>query len=243
MKLLLLLMPMLVFAVDYSFENESQLSTVKTGGNSDLSTYNLQTDSTGTRDDSSLNFGGHYTLGTGENDDGEKIESARNWDIHLKYAYQYSKKLGTYVGVKYEGDEFSGYDQRDNYDAGMKYIIEKTDKISMLAEAGYRYTVEKLTTAEDGTGGDDQNFSKLRFYYEIAKKVTPTFSYKFWTEYLPNLDEPRDNIITFEPSISVILDDTFSLKVAYKGIYDNQPNIEGNEYLDYTQSTSLIAKF
>ena len=113
----------------------------------------------------------------------------------------------------------------------------------MITEAGYRYTVEKLTVAEDGTGGEDQDFSKLRFYYEIDKKVTKTFSYKFWTEYLPNLDEPEDYIITFEPSIAVVLDDTFSLKVAYKGIYDNQPNIEGNEYLDYTQTTSLIAKF
>lgn len=243
MKLILLLLPSLVFAAGYSFENESQLSIVKTGGNSELSTYSLQTDTTGTKDKSSLSFGGHYTLGTGEDNNGDQVESARNWDIHTRFAYQFNKKLGSYVGVKYEGDEFSGFDQRDNYDAGMKYIIKETDKVKMLTEAGYRYTVERLTEADDGSGGEDNDFSKLRFYYEVDRKVSKTFSYKFWTEYLPNLDVPEDYIISFEPSVSVVIDDNFSLKVSYKGVYDNQPNIEGNEYLDYIQTTSLIAKF
>jgi hypothetical protein len=33
------------------------------------------------------------------------------------------------------------------------------------------------------------------------------------------------------------------LKTGYKGIYDNQPNIEGNEYTDFTFTTSILAKF
>ena len=64
----------------------------------------------------------------------------------------------------------------------------------------------------------------------------------------PNFSESDDYLISFEPSIAVAMNKTFSLKVAYKGDYDNEPAVdadsgERNEYLDYTTTTSLIAKF
>lgn len=242
MKLLLLLViSSFAFCNDFKFSNESALSIVQVSGNAELSTYNLKTDTTGTKNKSSIGFGGHYTLGTAEveQDDGsfEDEESARNWDVYLKYDYQFTKTMGLYSAVQYEGNEFSGFDQRSNYDLGLKYVFTKNDKLNHFFELGYRYTYEMLTNGPDG------DFQKARLYYHIKKQQTENVSYKFWTEYLPNFTESKDYIISFEPSVIVAIDKTFSLQVSYKGVYDNLPNEEGNERLDSIQTTSLIAKF
>lgn len=239
MKFILLLLPVLVFGAEYDFTNKTGLSIVKAGGNSDLETYNLQTDTTGTKGKSTLGFGGHYTLGTADG-----TESARNWDGNVKYSFKQTKNFGYYTAVQYEGDEFAGYDQRNNYDLGFKYVLANDDKVKSHFELGYRYTEEMLTN------GPDEDFQKGRLFYTYSRKASKTLSYAFWTEYIPNFDEEQDFLINFEPSLSVALDDTFSLKVAYRGSYDGQPQFTTtngvtteNERLDYVQTTSLIANF
>jgi putative salt-induced outer membrane protein len=243
MKLLLILLVPMLASAEYKFSNESEFSMVKTGGNSNLETYNLKTESTYTRSNSTFGVGGHYTLGTAENaSTGESEENARNWDGHLKYEHSLSKSFSAYAGWQIEGDKFSNIDTRNNYDLGGKYIIKSTDKVKSHAELGYRLTNEKRINA-DADGETEFDFTKIRAYYEIFKQQTDVISWKFWVEYLPNLDESEDYIITYEPSIAVALNKTFSLKMAYKGVYDNQPNAVGLERLDYTHTTSLIAKF
>lgn len=232
MKFILLLLPVLAFGAEYDFKNQSELSMVKVGGNTDLETYNLKTNTTGTKGNSSLNIGGHYTLGTAN-----EVESARDWDGYVKYALQQTKVFGYYTAAQIEGNEFAGFDQRNNYDVGFKYILANDDKVNSHLELGYRFTQEMLLDA-----GADEDFQKGRLFYTYSRKATAALSYAFWTEYIPNFDEEQDFLITFEPSISVALDKTFSLKIAYRGSYDGQP-VAGNERLDYTQTTSLIANF
>ncbi len=248
MKFILLLLPVLAFSADYSFKNQSALSMVRIGGNSDVETYNLKTDTTGTKDRSSLGFGGHYTLGTSAVNGSDEVETARNWDVNLKYGFQQTKMFGYYAAIQYEGDKFAGYDQRNNYDAGFKYILANSDKVKSHFELGYRFTQEMLADSKDENGvllsrGTDADFQKARLFYTYGRKVSETVQFAFWTEFIPNFDEEQDYLINFEPSVSVALDKTFSLKVAYRGAYDGQPNVAGNKRLDYTQTTSLIANF
>ena len=40
-----------------------------------------------------------------------------------------------------------------------------------------------------------------------------------------------------------MINEMFSMKVAYKANYDNSPNVEGNEYTDYQYTTALVAEF
>lgn len=229
------------------FSNESEVSLIQTGGNSSVETYNAKTLSKWAKEKRTYSFGGHYTLGTAEQTDettgdSQKVESARNWDVMGKYEQILSGKLSGYFSVQYEGDKFSGINQRENLDLGAKYTITNTDKTQSFAELGARYTIEKRTE-EDEEGEDTFNFTKARIYYEIAHKKSESLSYKFWFEYLPNFTESEDYIITYEPSIAYVLTSTFSLKTAYRAVYDNVPNVEGFENTDYTFTTSLLAKF
>lgn len=249
MKLLVLMLGGFIsFSViaQIKFSNESEVSSIQTGGNSKVETYNLKTLSKWNKEKSTFSFGGHYTLSASEqvNEDGdeEKITSARNWDVNIKYERELSEKLSVFTAIIYEGDEFSGIDQRENLDLGAKYYLTKKDKTTSFAELGLRYSLEKRTT-RDEKNEDKFDFSKGRVYYEVDHKYSESVSYKFWLEYIPNFTDSEDYLVSYEPSIAVVLTNMFSLKVAYKSSYDNVPNVEGNENTDYTFTTSLIAKF
>lgn len=230
--------------------NETEISLLQSGGNSVVETYNSKTEFTLKKDKRSYSFGGHYTLSSSEktNDSGdtEKVESARNWDAHIRYEQELSEHFNGFSALQYQGDEFAGYKQRENVDLGGKYIMKKTDHINSFLELGLRYTVEK-STKRDEDNEDEFNYTKGRLYYEFSNKVSNALFYKFWVEYIPNFTESEDYLLSAEPSLSFVLSETFSLKTGYKGIYDNQPALndtgEKNKYLDYIFTTSLIAKF
>lgn len=228
------------------FSSTNELAIVSTGGNSRIETYNAKTDTTYKVGKRSYGVGGHYTLGLSDQieDDSEEedlVESARNWDASLSYEQELTRNISAYLGVQYEGDRFSGYSQRENYDVGGKYIFVDTDKETFYLEAGYRYTEERRTEADED-GNEIFYFNKLNLTSEFLKK-RKNYSYGLWLQYLPNFTDSEDYQINIEPSLTVIINDLFSLKVSYKGNYDNEPNVEGNERLDWKYTTALVAKF
>lgn len=226
--------------------NESEVSLIQTGGNTNVETYNAKTLTKYEMEKSVFELSGHYTVAFFEttDDDGDtvKAESARNWDMKGKYERVISSRFNGFTALQYEGDEFSGFKQRENFDLGGKYLITKTDKKTTSAELGARYTIEK-TLNRDENGDDVFNFSKARIYIEHAQTVSKALSFKLWIEYLPNFTRGEDYLVNYEPSVSFLFNSMFSLKTAYKVVYDNQPNIEGNERSDTIFTTSLLARF
>lgn len=238
--LILFLLPTLSFA---NFTNESELSLIQTGGNSKVETFNFKTKSLLVSGKNNYELGGHYVLGVSEDKATEEnVESARNWAGYTKYTRDLNEKLGIYSQVQIEGDEFAGFKQRENLDLGGKYTFIKSDKVSFFSELGLRHTIERAVT-RDEDGDDVFNYQKGRFYTEYSRKQNESLSYKFWVEYLPNFTDADKYLITFEPSLAVVLSNVFSLKLAYKGVYNNEPAEGVEEYLDYTTTTSIIAKF
>lgn len=224
----------------------NELAIVSTGGNSRIETYNAKTETTYKQGRRTYGFGGHYTLGLSDQaednqEDAELVENARNWDAALNYEQELTRKVGAYIGVQYEGDRFSGYKQRENYDIGGKYTFVDTDKETFYLEAGYRYT-EELRTEEADNGQDVFYFNKVNLTTELLRK-RKNYTYGVWLQYLPNFTDSEDYQINIEPSLTVIINDLFSLKVSYRGNYDNQPNVTGNERLDWKYTTALVAKY
>ena len=233
-------------AAQAEWKNQSELAVIKTGGNSELETYNLKTESTLEQGKRTYSFGGHYTLGTSvsEDEDGEEVkeESARNWDVHGKYTQELTKMTSGFIGIMYEGDEFAGYERRDNYDLGGKYKFVDTKKTKSFATLAYRYTKEKTIENEDGEQ-ETFNDNKGVLYYELKRNVREGFDYKFWIEYVYNFTRTEDYLINLEPSLAFALNETFSVKLAYKYMYDNEPATEETEMVDYVYTTALLANF
>lgn len=220
---------------------DAGLSMIRTGGNTQLETYNLKSKTTKEWEKRSTTLGAHYTLGTAV-ENNNKTESARNWDASLKYEEVLSKRLNGVVSYQIEGNKFAGYDQRDNVDIGGKYKIINTDMTKFFTEVGLRYTVERATS-RNSDNEDLFKDTKGILYAEYSHLLSKTVNYKFWIQYLPNFTRSDDYQINFEPSLNVTLSDMFSLSVAYTGRYDNQLNQGVEERLDWVHTTTLIAKF
>lgn len=214
--------------------HESEASIISSAGNTPFETYDLKTTNNYEIFNQEFILGGHYQLGTFGDD---KTVIARNWDFNVKASRVLDKVLEGFFGAVIEGDEFAGFSERNNIDVGLVWKHINTDITKFRSEIGYRQTIETPIK------GDVRKDSKLRIYSLYEDKLNNDVRYKLWFELLPNFTTPRDYMVTFEPSLQVTLTRIFSLKVTYKGMYDNMPAISSRVNYDSLYSTSLIAKF
>lgn len=233
MKNLLLIFAFISLPALAQLTNESELSLIQSGGNAEAQTSNARTTNTYKWDIYSLLFGGHYTYG--ENADGVAV---RNWDINVKSERVLSPKLSVVLGELIEGNRFTDIKARYNSDLGLKYYYDKTDVLNFFSEVTYRYTIEDRYS-DIGNTYDH----RARLYNEYDRKYSETLQYKFLVEYIPNFTNGSDYLVNGEVSLTAILNTQFSLKVSYRGMYDNRPANPSFKNYDYLTTTALVAKF
>ena len=228
-----------------NLRNESQLSMIKTGGNTNVQAYNVKTQTKFDIGKYVYTLSGHYFLslyeivnGAGKTVD---VESARNWDLAMKTEKVLNERYNIYSQVQMEGDKFSGYNQRDNYGFGTKYKIIQTKEERFYTEIGYRYSVEHKTTTSENTNPVVIS-NKGRLYLAYEKQHSKALSYKTGLEYLPNFTDGVDYMVSLDPSFTLLLTNIFSLKFSYKGTYDNSPADENNK-IDFKYVSTIIAKY
>lgn len=214
------------------WSNTSEVSILSTGGNTDVSVYNAKTETKVTLGKHEVTLSGHYTLG-----ENQGVVDTRNWDVQLQDRYALSQKWGVFIGEKVEGDRFKGFITRYNTDIGASYKLYNTDSFKSNLEGGFRYVVEEKVTNE--YAHDNQ----LRFFGDLDHKVNATVSWKFYLEYLKDIEVGDAWELNFGPSLITQLSSIFSLKVGYEGEYRNLPAVLGARKYDYKYTTGLIANF
>ncbi len=233
MKVIIAALALLSLPAFAKLTHESELAIIAAGGNTDLQTTNAATKNKYEFEGrSTVLFGGHYTYG-----ENEGALSARNWDMNGKYEFAITDRFSAITGETIEGNRFQDVKARYNSDLGAKYFLMKEDNQDFFMELAYRYT------AEDRYSSENVYQQKARTYAEWNKKQSATLQWKLWLEYLPNFTAGSDWMLTGEASMTAILTSMFSLKVAYKGLYDNLPASAGLKNYDYITTTSLVAKF
>ena len=243
MKHLLIALVMLVgtaaFAQTPSIEikedglkNESEVTLVDAKGNSISNAFGAKQQNAYMWDGNVVKGQGRYFSSTSNG-----TESARNWDLALRYERELSGIWALYLGQGLESDAFAGFDRRYNSDVGGRYTIKKSPEFGWSAELGYRYTDQ-----HNGDGSIlDSSFGRI--YTEAAYTVTESSSVKATAEYLPNFSHSEAYLMNGEFSLNAALSSLLSLKVAYLLKYNNQPPAPATQYLDRLLTTSLIAKF
>jgi putative salt-induced outer membrane protein len=228
--LLLLFLPFSAWA---QLVHESEVATLATGGNTNVQTYLLRSKNQYSRRANTYRFSGHYAYG--EANDSVNV---RDWDATLQYERMMSSATGLFLGEVVEGFRFRNIKARYNTDLGFKYHFIKTDRQNLFSELGYRYTIEDRYNPNENLYE-----SKVRLYQEFNRKITETFLGRVWLEYIPNFTDEREYLINFEVSGTVILTSIFSLKIAYRGFYDNPPASPELRNFDYQYTTALVSKF
>lgn len=218
-------------AASAQYSNESELTVILNGGNTEQETWNAKTMNSYVKEKNTFKLGGHYSYGKADG-----TLNTRNNDINTRYERALSEKWSAFTAGQREEDFFASIDYRWNYDLGGIYKFMATDKQKLHAEGGYRRTLEA------DLSGRKTNGSKLRIYTEYTRQHSESVFFKIWVEALPNLSESDDWQINFEPSLNVTMSKTFTLKLAYLHKYDNEPTV-GSKNSDYQYTTALIAKF
>lgn len=215
------------------WSHESEASVVKVSGNTTSDSYSAKQKTSYTFDMNVLTAAARYlqTKAGG-------IETARQWEGSLRYERELSDKWAIFVQHGAESDTYAGYTQRDSTDLGGKYFFTKTEPETFFSEAGLRY--QKMLLSSTG----DTTYSTIgRLYLEYSKEINEAVSGKLWVEYLPNFKESEAYLINYEPSLSVMMSQVFSLKVAYLVKYHNKVIIPTEKKEDTTFTTALVAKF
>jgi putative salt-induced outer membrane protein YdiY len=218
-------------AASAQYSNESELTVILNGGNTEQETWYTKTMNSYLKDKNTFKLGGHYSYGKADG-----LLNTRNNDINARYERAFAKEWSLFTAGQREEDFFASIDYRWNYDLGGIYKFMTTDKQKLHAEAGYRRTLEA------DLSGRKTNGSKLRLYTEYTRQHSESVFFKLWVEALPNISESDDWQINFEPSLNVTMSKMFAIKMAYLHKYDNEPTL-GSKNSDYQYTTSLIAKF
>lgn len=213
------------------FKGEAEAGAILVSGNSDSESYAAKTSMSYTQDKNIYSAFGQYIRATANG-----TESARNWNVGVRYDRELTDYLGVFAGQKEESDIFAGYIQRDSTDLGVKYFLTKADTFTWTAEAGYRYSKTQKVV-----GGEAYD-QFVRLYTELNKSIDKTLSFKYWAEYLPNMTEPDAYQVNTEASMNAMLNSTFSLKLGYLLQYQNLPPASG-KYTTTTTTMNLVAKF
>lgn len=213
--------------------HESEMSILNTGGNTNVQTYLLRSKNQLIARRNTYRFGGHYAYG-----EANEVVSVRDWDANGQYERMVTRSTAVLLGEFIEGYRFRNIKARYNSDIGLKYHFIRSDLQNLFGEIGYRYSVEDRYSPNENLYE-----SKIRAYSEYNRKVTETFQWRMWGEYIPNFTDEQRYLINFELSGTAILSSIFSLKVAYRGFYDDRPASPGLKYYDYQYTTSLVSKF
>ncbi|WP_127716355.1 DUF481 domain-containing protein [Halobacteriovorax sp. HLS] len=234
MKNLFLLVSLLLSANSFAqFTSEDEVSLLTTGGNTDVKTYDIQSDNKYILDKNSFRMKGHYTFS-----ESETVTNAENWDLTLRFDRALTETIEGFLGQGVESNRFSGFSRRYNSDLGVKYTYLKTTKNETFSELGLRYSIEEDV---NDSIADTKDF-KGRVYVETKQKFNDSVSGKLWIEYIPNFSESEKYLANIEPSLAVSMTKVFSLKLAYQWNYNNAPPT-GNSKTDYKYTTGLLANF
>lgn len=215
------------------FKSEDEATIISTSGNSDVKTYALKSDNSYTLNSNTIGLKGKYSYG-----ESEKIRNTENWEAQLNFGHALNDSISLVAAEIIEANRFAGFSRRYNTDLGVKYSFLKSDTATALMSVGYRYSVEKNIDESIA----DKKDSKAKLYLEGSKQINKAVFAKLWVEYIPNFSESEDYLINFEPSLSVVMSELLSLKMAYLWNYDHEPAL-GSAAHDTKYTTSIIAKF
>jgi len=216
-----------------AWSNESEASVVQVGGNTTSESYSAKSKTAYKVDANVVAITGRYlqTKSAG-------VETAKQWEAAARYEREFGTNWAAFVQHGAESDWYAGYVQRDNTDLGSKYYFLKEDAETFFTEIGLRTTKTIVAPTNEIT-----TFNSGRLYFEYGTKINESVSAKAWVEYLPNFKDADAYLVNYEPSLSVMMSQIFSIKLAYLVKYHNRTVTATEKKEDTSFTTALVAKF
>ncbi len=217
-----------VFAKD-RWKIHSEVSYVKTSGNSDTETLSVKTEVKKEEVINRYSFKGEFLYGKTDNKENtNKFYLLGRWERLL------TKKLFGFIQGDYLRDRFSGFDYRTVWGFGLGYDFIKTKKHQLKGLVSLGYTFEDLKSGAT----DDYTSGKAEILYQW--NIRENLKFKEDLNYLQSFKEYKIYYINSSTGLEVKINAHFSLGVGYKIAYQHSPPSTGIKKTDTTFLTSLI---
>ncbi|MBL7543002.1 MAG: DUF481 domain-containing protein [Bdellovibrionaceae bacterium] len=216
-----------------SWANESEASVVQVGGNKTSESYSAKQKTTYKAEANLTTILGRYlqTRSSG-------TETAKQWEAAARYERELTSDWAAFIQQKAESDTYAGYLQRDISDVGIKYYFIKNPADTFFGEVGLGQTKTISSPTYEVS-----SYNSGRVYLEYGTQINESVSAKFWAEYSPNFKDSEAYLLNYEPSMSVMMSQIFSIKLSYLVKYQNRPPVGTAEKEDTAFTTALVAKF
>ncbi len=229
-SLILLSLAAVLMAADNTgeFKTHTELSYIKTGGNTD--TQSLGLDFHGEKSwqphKLSLDFEAFYA----END-GDVNKNV--WKTELNYYYIFSDDIEFNYLVGYKQDQFSGYDYQFYTGPGMLYRVMQRDPHKLSVYGNILYSIDKIEN------GDTDSYASWLAGFDYEYKFNENVKFKEEANIRSQFSDFENYFVYSKTSVYSKMTENLSLGVSYKIDYKNQPPA-GKKNTDTTLMVSLV---
>jgi putative salt-induced outer membrane protein len=224
-------------AADWTGKGEAGL--VIATGNSETETANAKAKFSNEIGKWKHTFGGSALYATDEGD-----KSAQRWEVSEQSDYNFSSRTFWFGALRYEQDEFSGFEYQGIVSTGLGRRFIDTDVTKFVGTAGVGYkTFETRDTFDDLTGvliaqGERDSDITFRGTLDFEHSFTETTKIidAFIVEY-----GSTNTYVQNDLSLQVRMTDVLALAVGYSVRHNTDPPI-GFEKTDTLTTINLVAE-
>lgn len=217
------------------WENSSELSFVRTGGNAASSTFGVSTTITRSweRTELKIEAGGIRTrttrfqrvaVGTEADyrveESSDTETSAENYHARVRIDRRFSGRTSFYVQSDWSRDTFAGVRHRLVNVGGLSVRWLNREGQRLGTALGFTYTVEKDVVPDPDDAG---RFLGLRLSTDYRLRVTDNTDWSSKLTLDGNGDDPSDLRAKWTNSLSVAMNEHLGLKTSIRTTFDNEP--------------------
>lgn len=206
-------------AVHAEWKGKAEAGLVVARGNTETTTANAKVDLAKDLVDWKHNFylAGLYAKSEVVTDAGDEEQqvTAERYETRWQSDWKFTERAFWFGGVRYEDDEFSGFEYQASATTGLGYRFIETDRTKLTAQLGTGY--RRLKDAETGEEtGNVVGRGDVAFEYKLTDNT------KIIDKFI--VEAGSDNtFLGNDISLEVMMTDRFALSVGYGVRYNSDP--------------------
>lgn len=225
-----------------AWQTHTELSYINTQGNSDTSSFALESKAKKAWDAHALRamLAAYYSEDNG-------VESKNKWQTEINYDYSFSKRLSFNYLVGYIDDKFSGFDFQFYTGPGVGFKAINTKDHKLNTQANILYAIDDIEDSIDAVtllvvNGPIERYASWKAGMDYSWQIVKSTKFTQDLTVRGSMEEAQNYFATSKTAIATKINSSLSLGVSYKVDYVNQPPAD-KEYTDRTFMTSLIIDY
>ncbi len=218
--------------LDKSFITHTELGFLKTGGNTDTESFNIETDikKNWGKHHASLHFDTQYAKDN-------EIQSKNKYLLELEYDYDLTSRLAFDYLFGFKQDKFSGYEYQLYTGPGLKYKAIKQEKQDLVLDANTLYSRDK-----DESTDRTRDYLSYRVRGVYSWQMLDNLKFAQTLSYRSEVSDTDNYFVYSKSALSFKLSDIISAGISYKIDYINIPS-DDKKKSDDTISANLIVDY